>query len=203
MMIMLRGISGTPNDIKEMPTDNRSGVNAGPNFTTPIQNGSAIKNGGEKVGNDHANESPSSYTSKLIPTSSTKFASIEGVESVLRNGPWMIHGVPIFLNKWSPSVSLLKEELSHVPLWVMFHDVPLVTYTSDVSYARIPIEISACNDFIDHSAMVVPNLEGNSYTKETIRIEYEWKPPRCSTCLIFGHSHVNCPKAPKDAPTRV
>ncbi|GJY72420.1 chalcone--flavonone isomerase [Tanacetum coccineum] len=60
-----------------------------------------------------------------------KFACIEGVESVLRNVPWMIHGIPIFHNKWSPSVSLLKEELSHVPVWVKFHDVPLVASTSD------------------------------------------------------------------------
>ncbi|GKA08421.1 zinc knuckle CX2CX4HX4C containing protein [Tanacetum coccineum] len=37
-----------------------------------------------------------------------KFSSNEGVDSVLRDGPWMIRGVPIFLNKWSPSLSLLK-----------------------------------------------------------------------------------------------
>nr|GEY97189.1 hypothetical protein [Tanacetum cinerariifolium] len=32
-----------------------------------------------------------------------KFSSIEGVDSVLHDGPWMICGIPIFLNKWSPS----------------------------------------------------------------------------------------------------
>nr|GEW81344.1 zinc knuckle CX2CX4HX4C [Tanacetum cinerariifolium] len=41
------------------------------------------------------------------------------------------------------------------------------------------------------------SLEGTGYTKETIRIEYEWKPPRCSTCFLFGHSVGDCPKAPK------
>nr|GEY97470.1 hypothetical protein [Tanacetum cinerariifolium]GEY97488.1 hypothetical protein [Tanacetum cinerariifolium] len=46
----------------------------------------------------------------------------------------------------------------------------------------------------DHLVMVVPNLEGSGYTKETIRIEYERKPPRCSICLIFGHSPIDCPK---------
>ncbi|GKE07922.1 hypothetical protein Tco_1411473, partial [Tanacetum coccineum] len=29
------------------------------------------------------------------------------------------------------AASLLKEELSHVPVWMKFHDVPLVAYTSD------------------------------------------------------------------------
>ncbi|GKC67999.1 ribonuclease H-like domain-containing protein [Tanacetum coccineum] len=52
-----------------------------------------------------------------------KFSSIEGADSMLRDGPWMIYEIPIFLNKWSPLVSLLKEELLHVPVWVKFHDV--------------------------------------------------------------------------------
>nr|GEW36579.1 zinc knuckle CX2CX4HX4C [Tanacetum cinerariifolium] len=29
--------------------------------------------------------------------------------------------------------------------------------------------------------------------KETIRVEYEWKPPRCYLCKIFGHVHDHCP----------
>ncbi|GKE90329.1 hypothetical protein Tco_1567804, partial [Tanacetum coccineum] len=45
--------------------------------------------------------------------------------------------------------------------------------------------------------MAVPNIERTRYTKETIRVEYEWEPPRCSTCLIFSHSLDDCPKAPK------
>ncbi|GJR10392.1 ribonuclease H-like domain-containing protein [Tanacetum coccineum] len=110
-----------------------------------------------------------------------KFSSKEGVDSVLRDGTWIIREIPIFLNKWSPFVSLLKEELSHVPVWVKFHDVPLVAYTSDgLSFMATKI--------------------GNGYTKETIRIEYEWVPPRCSTYLLYGHSLVDCPKA---APNRV
>nr|GFA57225.1 hypothetical protein [Tanacetum cinerariifolium] len=89
------------------------------------------KNEGEKVGNDYVNEIPS-YATKLSPTSSTKadlrklevnvpndafkkvtmvkgffffkFSSTKGVDFMLCDGLWMIPGVPIFLNKWSPSV---------------------------------------------------------------------------------------------------
>ncbi|GJR67350.1 zinc knuckle CX2CX4HX4C containing protein [Tanacetum coccineum] len=45
--------------------------------------------------------------------------------------------------------------------------------------------------------MAVQNLVGLGYTKETIRVEYEWELSRCSTCLIFGHSVNDCLKAPK------
>ncbi|GJR41276.1 hypothetical protein Tco_1216960 [Tanacetum coccineum] len=51
----------------------------------------------------------------MIPIASVdEFSYAQGTEEVLRNGPWMIRGTPIFLNKWSPSVSLTKEELSKV-----------------------------------------------------------------------------------------
>nr|GEX94262.1 dehydration-responsive element-binding protein 1D-like [Tanacetum cinerariifolium] len=42
--------------------------------------------------------------------------------------------------------------------------------------------------------VVVLNLEGDGYIFNTIYVEYEWKPPRCSTCKLFGHSLEQCPK---------
>ncbi|GJX27974.1 hypothetical protein Tco_0236053 [Tanacetum coccineum] len=187
-----------------------------------------------EVGHDSfMNEIPTSYTNKLSPTSLTKdnfwkldatmhndadydvwlalasvheFSSTEVVDSVLRDGPWMI-------------------------LWVKFHDVSLVAYISDAytsddlsfiatkigtlmmldsymksmcleswgrsNYARILIEIDACDDFRDIRVTAVPNFEGTRYTKEIIHVEYEWKPPRCSACLIFDHSLNDYQKAPK------
>nr|GEY73760.1 hypothetical protein [Tanacetum cinerariifolium] len=91
--------------------------------------------------------------------------------------------------RWSPSISLFKEELSHVPVWVKFHDVSWVAYISN-----------GLSLMARKTVRVVPNLKGNIYTKETSRIEYEWKPPRCSTCLIYGHLLVDYPKV---APKRV
>ncbi|GKC51698.1 putative ribonuclease H-like domain-containing protein, partial [Tanacetum coccineum] len=123
----------------------------------------------------------------------------EDVDSVLRDGPWMIRGVPIFLNKWSPLRESFNEELSRVPTWVKFHDFSL----GRSSYARILIKIDACNGFSDNLVMVVLNLKGRGYTKEAIHVECELEPPRCSTCLIFRHSVDDCPKAPKRVVNRV
>ena len=43
----------------------------------------------------------------------------------------MIRGIPVILNKWSRETSLLKVDLSYVLVWVKFHDVPIVAYSSD------------------------------------------------------------------------
>ncbi|GKC63713.1 zinc finger, CCHC-type containing protein, partial [Tanacetum coccineum] len=53
------------------------------------------------------------------------------------------------------------------------------------------------NNWEKYGLKKVTFMKGNGYTKETIHVEYEWKPPRCSTCLIFGHSFDDCPKSPK------
>ncbi|GJV17472.1 retrovirus-related pol polyprotein from transposon TNT 1-94 [Tanacetum coccineum] len=36
--------------------------------------------------------------------------------------------------------------------------------------------------------------QGSRFTIESVNIEYEWKPPRCDLCKIFGHVHDYCPK---------
>ncbi|GKE28756.1 hypothetical protein Tco_1444140 [Tanacetum coccineum] len=42
--------------------------------------------------------------------------------------------------------------------------------------------------------MAIPNEEGDGYTKEVIRVEYEWKPPHCGDCKNFKHDLLQCPK---------
>ncbi|GJU33522.1 zinc knuckle CX2CX4HX4C containing protein [Tanacetum coccineum] len=238
--------TGIPNEVNTRPTPFVNIVNIVP--TSPTMNGSeqvvqeyvVISNKLSPSSLNKANlqkldaNVPNRADSDVwLPWASVhEFSSTECVDSMLRDGPWMIHEVPIFLNKWSPSVGLHKKELSRVHVWVKFHDVSLVTYTSDglslitmkidtpmmldshtnsmcleslgqSSYVRFLIEIDACNGFSDNLVMVVLTLDGPGYTKETIRVEYEWGPPRCSACLLFGHSVDDCPKAPKRVVNRV
>ncbi|GJY59821.1 hypothetical protein Tco_0459713 [Tanacetum coccineum] len=51
--------------------------------------------------------------------------------------------------------------------------------------------------------MGVPLIKGSGFTIETVTIEYEWKPPRCNLCKIFGHVHDHCPKKVSIPPTVV
>nr|GEW05783.1 hypothetical protein [Tanacetum cinerariifolium] len=46
------------------------------------------------------------------------------------------------------------------------------------------------------------NFEGDGYILNTIRIEYEWEPPRCEVCMVFGHDEVTCPKRVVDEPKK-
>ena len=43
----------------------------------------------------------------------------------------MIRNIPIILRKWTPNSNLFKEDLTTVPIWVKFYDVPISAFTAD------------------------------------------------------------------------
>ncbi|GJZ20294.1 retrovirus-related pol polyprotein from transposon 17.6 [Tanacetum coccineum] len=158
-----------------------------------------------------------------------QFNSREGMENVLENGPWLIRKVPLLLNKWTPDTILKKDEIKRVPVWVKMHHVPIVayseiglslittqigkpimldSYTSNMclhswgrsTYARALIEISAEDAFKESLVIAIPSSDNEGHSLATIEIEYEWTPPRCSTCKIFDHVNDKCPKLPKVVP---
>ncbi|XP_021990588.1 uncharacterized protein LOC110886997 [Helianthus annuus] len=131
--------------------------------------------------------------------------------------------MPLFLNVWTPTVSLRKEGIKTVPVWVKLHNVPLAVYTDDglsllasklgspkrldgytadmcsdhwgrSSFARALIEINADSDIKECVTVAIPKLDEEGYVTESIRVEYEWKPQRCSGCCVFGHNDQSCPK---------
>ncbi|XP_022032208.1 uncharacterized protein LOC110933287 [Helianthus annuus] len=152
-----------------------------------------------------------------------KFDSKEGMAKVLEGGPWLIRKVPLFLNVWSPSVSLKKEGIKSIPVWVKMFNVPISVYTDDglsllaskigtpkrldgytadmcadswgrSRFARALIEIDADNELKDHIVVAIPKLDDDGYITEKVKVEYEWQPQRCSLCYIFGHNDQTCAK---------
>ncbi|GJS63304.1 zinc knuckle CX2CX4HX4C containing protein [Tanacetum coccineum] len=114
-----------------------------------------------------------------------KFDTRAGLDAVLEGGPWMIRNSLIILKKWAMNTSLQKNELTRIPLWVKLHDVHIQVFEED--------GISLIATYLG-KPIIIPDLDGPGFIKETIRVEYKWKPPRCHTCNIFGHTVESCPK---------
>ncbi|GKC87402.1 hypothetical protein Tco_1148051 [Tanacetum coccineum] len=104
---------------------------------------------------------------------------------------------------------------------------PLIldSYTSDMciqswgrsSYARAMIELRADVELKDTIMVAMPKIAREDFYTCNIRVECEWKPPRCECCKVFGHIQEECPKnisvgevknlkkpnqTPKDVPKR-
>ncbi|GJT36297.1 polypyrimidine tract-binding protein homolog 2 isoform X1 [Tanacetum coccineum] len=142
-----------------------------------------------------------------------KFASLAGLEQVLEQGPWLICNIPMILTKWSPNLSLTKDKVTKVPVWVKLHKVPVIAYSEDglsliatqigqpvmldaftnticgdpwgrMGYTRALIEVSADKELKQEVIMVVPEVVGTGHTNVNISVEYEWKPLLCHECHV-------------------
>ncbi|GJS68188.1 zinc knuckle CX2CX4HX4C containing protein [Tanacetum coccineum] len=145
----------------------------------------------------------------------------------------MLNAKGFFFFKFDSRVGLEKE-LNRVPIWVKFHDVLLEVfdeerisiigshigkpimldaYTSSMckdswgrsSFSRCLIKVNSDEPLKDSFTIGIPMLEGLGFTKEVITVEYEWKPPRCDKCKIFGHysDMSSCPNRVVVAPKMV
>nr|GEW95238.1 hypothetical protein [Tanacetum cinerariifolium] len=108
-----------------------------------------------------------------------KFDSRVGLEAVLESDHWLI-----------------QDGISLITTFIDKH-VMLDSYTSFMcndswgrsSFARCLIEVNSEADLVDVVTIGIPSLTRDGFTKETICVEYEWRPPKCDICKIFGHVH--------------
>ncbi|GKC44700.1 aspartic peptidase, partial [Tanacetum coccineum] len=93
-------------------------------------------------------------------------------------------------------LSLIATQIGNPIMLDAFTSTMCVEAWGRIGYARALIKVSADKDLKQEVTMVVPNIVGNevSHTFETIRVEYEWKPPLCLDCHVFGHANDTCPK---------
>ncbi|GKC47577.1 putative reverse transcriptase domain-containing protein, partial [Tanacetum coccineum] len=120
---------------------------------------------------------------------SFQFSSMEGLNAMLENGSWFIRNNLLILRKWHPYMNLLKEDVSTVPVWVKLHGVPVTAFSEDgLSAIATKLELK------DNIMAAMPKITREGYYTCNIRVEYEWKPPRCACCKVFGHDQEECPK---------
>ncbi|GJW71741.1 putative RNA-directed DNA polymerase [Tanacetum coccineum] len=127
-----------------------------------------------------------------------QFSSMDGLDSMLENGPWFILNNSLILKKWNLNVNLMKEDVGNILVWVKLHGVPATTFSEDglsvIATKLALIEIRADEELKYTIVVAMPQLVREGFYTCTNRVEYEWKPPRCACCKIFGHVQDECPK---------
>ena len=140
-----------------------------------------------------------------------RFRDLDARNWVMESGPWHLAGRPFILRTWRPGMDMLNIQLTSIPIWVKFYNIPLEYWAntslghiasvvgnplhldsltenqSKLSFARICVEVGVDCEF---PKSVLLDLGNDKYSK--IRIEYPWAPQCCPNCKLFGHSQVNC-----------
>ena len=145
------------------------------------------------------------------------FSDEGGMKNILEKGPWFIAGRFLVLKRWERNLNLTAEaSISKLPVWALLYNVPVelwmpkgLSYISSalgkplladsatlsrrrLNYARVCVEVDAGDTLIEEIDLASGDSEDPSTDPIKINVVYQWKPPRCSHCLVFGHTSTNC-----------
>nr|GEW64961.1 hypothetical protein [Tanacetum cinerariifolium] len=123
---------------------------------------------------DNTNVGPVLFATLLKRDTSQKsvFSSKDRMESMLENSSWLIRNVSLILRKWTSNANIMMEE------------------------AGAMVELRADVELKDTTMVTISKFMGEGYHIKIIRVEYEWTPPGCLSCKVFGHVLDECPKQP-------
>lgn len=129
---------------------------------------------------------------------------------------WQIDGQTMFVAKWAPGMNQEKPELSSVPVWLDFLDVPLQFFNEDAlkeiaglvgkplyihpsTLNLSNLEVAKVYTIIDPRKPLpeAVNARFESGDVRRIRVTSPWLPSVCGHCLKVGHTISRCSLAPK------
>ncbi|KAL0292184.1 UNVERIFIED_CONTAM: hypothetical protein Sradi_6998900 [Sesamum radiatum] len=156
-----------------------------------------------------------------------QFKTNVAMEEVIEGGPWLFQGQPIILQKWTPGLVLRKLQHTQVPVWIKLRHLPVELWTDEglstvasgvgkplypdaitractrLDFARVCVMLDINSKLPRHLVIMVPHDDG-SESPCKVDIEYEWLPPKCTTCMSLGHSTAGCPTVkPRQPPVHV
>ncbi|KAF6148562.1 hypothetical protein GIB67_042521 [Kingdonia uniflora] len=142
-----------------------------------------------------------------------KFSCDEDKHKVLDMGHQHIASRVFFIKNWRPFIEFEPIEMKSIPTWVMLQDLPDQFWNPDGigrvasalglplfldkateqrrrgrSFARVCIEMEVDSKFPNSITVEMDGV----YNIE-IQVAYNWIPPSCEGCKIFGHNSQNCP----------
>ncbi|KAJ9541973.1 hypothetical protein OSB04_028479 [Centaurea solstitialis] len=150
-----------------------------------------------------------------------KFNDEGGSNQAVDEGMLMIRNIPLFVSPWDPSKGLSRPSHSSCPLWVKFHNVPLVLFNQEgisriasavgvpkkmdactasmcdkqwgrPGFAKVLVEVFATGELKKELEVIIPHLKGSGVDTIKIGVEYVWEPIQCSHCCVFGHKKSSC-----------
>ncbi|PKU74865.1 Uncharacterized protein MA16_Dca005056 [Dendrobium catenatum] len=138
------------------------------------------------------------------------FLNVEARDAILRDGPWMVAGNIIGLDRWSPSFSIDRMNGLSSPIWIRFPKLPLM-YWDPSNLSRMAAMVGNPLWMDEHTS----NWGKNSYARVCVRIDfsqkltsgfwingrsgrffqriqYEGLPQICFHCGHIGHNMEHC-----------
>ena len=141
-------------------------------------------------------------------------------QKVIVQGMWHIDNQSMFVAKWKPGLQPEIPELTSVPVWLDFHNVPPQFYSEEglehivgalgdplflhpATANMTKLEVARVFTIIDPSKPLPEaiNVRFDSGHVERVEVSSPWLPPTCEHCKGVGHNIKSWPTAPITCPT--
>ncbi|GKC52531.1 retrovirus-related pol polyprotein from transposon TNT 1-94 [Tanacetum coccineum] len=116
----------------------------------------------------------------------------------------MVNNKPLIIHKWDINMCLDKTGPEKIPLWVKICNVHLEAWTvKGISALASRIRRQMIMDFVtaamcemgpDNIDVMYKNGVNEVVCRKNIKEEYDWMPPMCLECCMFGHTTQRCGK---------
>nr|GEW56732.1 zinc knuckle CX2CX4HX4C [Tanacetum cinerariifolium] len=153
----------------------------------------------------------------------TVYGNNEGLNAVLEKGPWMVRNKPLFLQKWCSDIGMERMEPKKFPIWEKIVNVPLEAWSMEginalasslgkpimmdtmtanmcqkgvgnFKYARVLVEVDVEKEIKREIKIQYRGQNNNIKGSKKLKVVYDWKPPVCTKCKVFGHEDRHCMK---------
>ncbi|GJY63014.1 RNA-directed DNA polymerase, eukaryota, reverse transcriptase zinc-binding domain protein [Tanacetum coccineum] len=113
-----------------------------------------------------------------------KFKDIEGLNSVIEKGPWMVP-----LEAWSvDGISALASSLGNPLIMDTMTANMCHNGVGRLNFARVLVEMEADKEFKKSIEVQYRDSVNNIKGTKKVNVSYDWKPLVCSHCQVFGHN---------------
>ncbi|KAL5706225.1 hypothetical protein ACHQM5_024423 [Ranunculus cassubicifolius] len=142
---------------------------------------------------------------------SFEFESDEDKQVAIDMGNFHIASQVFLVRQWEPFVEADINNLKTIPIWILLKNYPMEMWDDEgfssvasavgeplfvdklteekkrTEYARVCVEVHVDDKYPDVIPIIIDNKKAIS-----INVEYNWRPPKCSKCRVFGHWNCNC-----------
>nr|GEY15601.1 hypothetical protein [Tanacetum cinerariifolium] len=121
-----------------------------------------------------------------------KFNNEQGMNSVVEQSPWMVP-----MEAWSTEgISAISSSIGRPIVMDNMTAYVCKNGTGKTEYARVlvEVEVEASKGFKEEVVLQYRDKNQNVKGTNMVKIAYDWKPPLCYHCGVFGHDFKSCKK---------
>lgn len=135
---------------------------------------------------------------------------------IIQADPIIMRNKLFIVKQWDPTVSNICGSVTSVPIWIHIYNIPLAAWSplginwlagrigcvkcldestermERLTYAKALVEVTPIIDLVDSFQVLCKDG-----TKQTVFVDYQWRPQACKTCKVFGHDISSCKNSVK------